>query len=291
MNNRNIIPQIQDAPENVVSDMFSNSPIKREGRPLGMVYNEDCLDTMAAMSDGLIDLTVTSPPYDDMRTYSGNDFNQFEKIAGELHRVTADGGVVVWIIGDQTIKGDETGTSFRHALYFKEIGFNLFDTMIYLKPPRGAVGNNKTYWQSFEYMFVLSKDQPKTINLLKDRVNKDARKGDTGTKRLRDGNLLNVKREGYEEKGRRLNVWQYFIGKGHSTKDEVAFEHPAIFPEGLARDHILSWSNEGDIVYDPFMGSGTTAKMAIETGRRWIGSEISADYCKIIEERLPNVAM
>lgn len=287
----NMIPHIDDTPEEVTLRMFSPLPKKRNGRQLGMVHNENCLDTMAAMSDGLIDLTVTSPPYDDMRTYSGNTFSQFSKIAQELHRVTAKGGVVVWVIGDQTIKGNETGTSFRHALHFKKIGFNLFDTMIYLKPPRGAVGNNKTYWQSFEYMFVLSKGQPKTINLIKDRENKDSRGGDSGTKRLRNGDLLNVKREGYGDTGRRLNVWSYLIGKGHSTKDKVAFEHPAIFPESLARDHILSWSCAGDIVYDPFLGSGTTAKMAIETGRKWIGSEISADYCRVIRKRLPDAAM
>ena len=198
-------------------------------------------------------------------------------------------GLVVWVIGDQTIKGNETGTSFSHALYFRnEVGFNLFDTMIYQKPPRGAVGNNKTYWQSFEYMFVLSKGLPKTINLLKDRENKDARNGDTSTKRLTNGNLEAVSRPGYKKMGRRTNVWQYLIGKGHSTKDSIAFQHPAIFPESLARDHILSWSNKGDIVYDPFMGSGTTAKMAQTTGRRWLGSEISKDYCEIAIKRLSN---
>lgn len=199
-------------------------------RPLNRVYNECCLKTMGHFADGCIDLVLTSPPYDDMREYSGNDFNQFELIASELYRVVAEGGVVVWVIGDQTRKGDESGTSFRHALYFKEIGFNLFDTMIYQKPPRGACGNNKTYWQTFEYMFVLSKGQPKTINLIKDRENKDAREGDTGTKRLVDGTLKKVKRAGYEKLGRRTNVWEYHIGKGHSTKDNVAFEHPAIFP-------------------------------------------------------------
>ena len=249
------------------------------------IYNMDCLEGMKQIPDGSIDLVVTSPPYDNLRTYNGYCFD-FENIAKELFRVVKDGGVVVWVVGDATIDGDETGTSFRQALYFKEIGFKLFDTMIYQKPPLGAVGNNTTYWQSFEYMFVFSKGKPKTINLICDRKNLDERTGDNGTKRLTDGSLLNVSRGGYGEYGRRTNVWQYLVGKGHSTKDDIAFEHPAMFPEQLAGDHIKSWSNEGDIVLDPFMGSGTTAKVAHLLSRHYIGFEISEEYCKIINARL-----
>jgi len=260
------------------------------------IYNEDCLVTMAKMTDNFIDLTVTSPPYDICRTYDNkiggykDEYNgytfPFEEIAKELYRVTTKGGVVVWVVGDSCIQGDETGNSFRQALFFKECGFNLFDTMIYSKPPRGAVGNNNTYWQAFEYMFVFSKGKPKTINLLKDRMNKEARNGDTGTKRLTNGDLLHLKRGGYEKYGRRTNIWEYNIGKGHSTKDNIAHEHPAIFPEKLARDHIYTWSNVGDLVYDPMMGSGTVAKMAIQLGRDYIGSEINKKYCNIAEKRI-----
>jgi site-specific DNA-methyltransferase (adenine-specific) len=158
--------------------------------------------------------------------------------------------------------------------------------MIYSKPPRGAVGNNRTYWQSFEYMFVLSKGYPKTINLIKDRENKEARKGDNGTKRLQNGELLNLKRGGYGEFGRRTNIWEYRIGRGHSSSDKIAHEHPAIFPEKLAQDHIISWSNRGDLVYDPLAGSGTVAKMCIEENRSYIGSEIDSNYCAIAEKRI-----
>lgn len=248
-------------------------------------YNESNLETMAKMPDCVVDLTVTSPPYDGLRTYNGYSF-PFEEIAKELYRVTKQDGVVVWVVGDATINGSESGTSFRQALYFKECGFNLFDTMIYAKPPRGAVGNNKTYWQTFEYMFIFCKGKPKTINLICDRKNKESRGGDNGTKRLENGDLLKVKRGGYSEYGRRTNIWEYGIGKGQSTKDDFAFKHPAIFPEQLANDHILSWTNEGDLVYDCFMGSGTTAKMSILNNRNWIGSELSSEYCNIIEERI-----
>lgn len=253
-----------------------------------MIYNENCIDTMASMPDNFVDLVITSPPYDDMRKYDGNDFDEFEDIASELYRVVKEGGVVVWVINDQTKKGNESGTSFRHALYFKQIGFNLFDTMIYLKPPRGAAGNNKTYWQTFEYMFILSKGTPKTINLLLDRENKEARNGDSGTKRLYDGSLKKLNRGGYSKTGRRTNVWQYNIGNGHSATDNIAHQHPAIFPEKLAEDHILSWSNKGDLVYDPFMGSGTTAKMAFLNNRKFLGSEISKDYYRISKKRMKN---
>ena len=254
---------------------------------LNKIYNENCIKTMSRFEDSFVDLTITSPPYDNMRKYDGNNFDEFDIIADELYRITKDGGVVVWVIGDQTKKGNESGTSFNHALYFKKIGFNLFDTMIYLKPPRGACGNNKTYWQTFEYMFVLSKGgMPKTINLLLDRENKDSRKGDNGTKRLYDGSLKKLRRGGYEKKGRRTNVWQYNVGNGHSATDSIAHEHPAIFPEKLAEDHILSWSNEDDIVYDPFMGSGTTPKMCILNNRKYVGSEISKDYYGVTKRRL-----
>ncbi|MBI4692081.1 MAG: site-specific DNA-methyltransferase [Candidatus Terrybacteria bacterium] len=253
--------------------------------PLNKIICGDAVEVMQAMPPDSIDLVVTSPPYDELRNYNDYSFN-FEGVAKGLFRVIKKGGVVVWIVGDQTIKGNETGTSFRQALYFKQVGFNLFDTMIYLKTPRGAVGNNKTYWQTFEYMFILSKGTPKTINLIKDRENKDERSGDNGTKRLYDGSLLKQKRAGYYKYGRRTNVWEYLIGRGHSASDKIAYEHPAIFPEKLAQDHIISWSSEGDIVYDPFMGSGTTAKMAILNNRKFISSELSEEYCKIAQKRI-----
>ncbi len=253
---------------------------------LDVIYNENCLEGMKRLPDKSIDLTVTSPPYDDMRKYSGNTFNEFESIVKELYRITKNGGVVVWVVADQTVKGNETGTSFKQALYFKEVGFNLFDTMIYLKPPRGAVGNNKTYWQTFEYMFVFSKGTPKTINLIKDRENIEARHDDSGTKRLYDGTLLKRNRSGYSKHGRRTNVWEYYIGRGHSASDKIAYEHPAIFPEKLAQDHIISWSNKGDIVLDPMFGSGTTLKMAKRLNRKYIGFEISKEYCLIAQQRL-----
>lgn len=253
---------------------------------LNKIYEEDCLETMLRIPDCFVDMTITSPPYDDMREYEGNNNIQFKKIAKSLYRITKKGGVVVWIIGDQTKNWNESGTSFMQCLYFKETGFNLFDTMIYLKKPRGACGNNQSYWQTFEYMFVLSKGRPNTINLIYDRENKDVRSGDNGTKRLYNGTLLNHKRGGYSKLGRRTNVWEYTVGKGHSTKDNIAFKHPAIYPEKLVDDHLTSWTNKEDIVYDPFIGSGTTAKVCKIKGRNYIGSEINKEYVKDAMERL-----
>ena len=250
------------------------------------IYNENCLKTMSRMPDNFLDLVVTSPPYDSMREYDGHVFDEFEDIVTSLYRVIKHGGTIVWIVGDQTKNGDESGTSFRQALHFKDSGFNLFDTIIYLKPPRGAVGNNMGYWQTFEYMFVLTKGRPSTVNLLMDRDNVEARPNDRGTKRLRDGSLKKLTRKGYGRQGRRTNVWQYNVGKGHSATDNIAHQHPAIFPESLAEDHIKSWSNVGDIVYDPFMGSGTTGKMALLNDRSYIGSEISGQYCRLSKKRI-----
>lgn len=250
------------------------------------IYNMDCLILMASIPDNHIDLVVTSPPYDDMRSYDGNSTLDLPQIASQLYRIVKWGGVVVWVIADQSHDGNESGTSFRHALLFKDVGFNLFDTMIYAKPPRGAVGDSRGYWQAFEYMFVFSKGAPKTINLLCDRMNKECRNGDKGSKRLHNGSLKSVRRNGYKEHGRRTNIWEYQVGAGHSSSDNLAKSHPAIFPEGLARDHILSWSNEGDLVYDPFCGSGTTSKMCVTYKRNFIASDVVAKYCDIAKERV-----
>jgi len=252
---------------------------------LNKCYNENCLDTMARMPDSFIDLTVTSPPYDNLRTYNGYSFD-FEAVARELFRVTKHGGVVVWVVGDATIKGSETGTSFKQALYFKECGFNLHDTMIFQKDSFQKPNHNR-YWSSFEYMFVFSKSAPKTHNMIKDRMNSQYGKTvSSKTVRNSDGTTSRRNPVTIEQYGKRRNIWEYSTGYGKGTVDKFAYQHPAMFPEQLANDHIISWSNEGDLVYDPFMGSGTTAKMAIINKRNWIGSEISEEYCKIIERRI-----
>jgi site-specific DNA-methyltransferase (adenine-specific) len=250
-------------------------------------YNENCLDTMERMPNGFIDLTVTSPPYDNLRTYNGYSFD-FEATAKELYRVTKQGGVVVWIVADATIKGSETGTSFRQALHFMDCGFNLHDTMIWSKPSFTAVGALKTrYAQTFEYMFVFSKGKIKTFNALKDRKTTSRSKDKHGMIRQKDGGFRPMSNRGkqYGEFGIRYNVWDMPPVMSNIERKG----HPAQFPEQLANDHIISWSNEGDLVYDPFMGSGTTAKMAIANKRNWVGSEISKEYCEIAEKRIEAV--
>lgn len=246
-------------------------------------YNESNLETMAKMPDCFVDLTVTSPPYDGLRTYNGYSF-PFEDIAKELYRITKQGGIIVWIVGDATVKGSESGTSFRQALYFKEIGFNLHDTMIWEKtnPPPNDKKQNR-YVNSFEYMFVFSKGKPKTCNYIT-TDSKHSGKIRGGTKQLdvNDTNRRVSKKSIVSSKKPLTNIWKMskFCGK---------VGHPAPFPEQLANDHIISWSNENDLIYDPFMGSGTTAKMAMLNNRNYIGSEISSEYCDIIEERIKKV--
>ena len=245
------------------------------------LYNENCLDTMKRMNDNFIDLTVTSPPYDNLRDYKGYSFD-FKSIAKELFRVTKEGGVVIWVIGDATIKGSETGTSFKQALYFKEIGFNLHDTMIWRKTAIPYDPKCHRYWQAFEYMFVFSKGKP-ICNYIKVPC-KNAGKVKTNDygQRRKDGSLRTDRYDEsrvIKETKVKDNVWDIGGGKRES-------KHPATFPEKIANDHIISWSNKGDLIYDPFMGSGTTAKMAIKNKRNWIGSEISKEYCDIIKKRI-----
>jgi len=249
---------------------------------LQKIYCENCLDTMARMPNDFIDFIITSPPYDDIRNYNGFKF-EFEKIALELFRVLKKGGVMIWVVADATIDGSETGTSFKQALYFKEqVGFRIHDTMIYYKNnPMPQTGNR--YHQHFEYMFAFSKGNPKTFNPI--------------TEPTKYRGLANMKNRGktgsldYEKvlrtKEKKVgNVFFYSVGGGISTNDKIAFQHPAIFPEQLVRDQIYTWTNEGELVYDPFMGSGTTAKVAQLMKRHWVGSEISKEYVEIAEKRL-----
>ena len=248
---------------------------------MNKIIQGDCLEKLKELEDVSIDLTVTSPPYDNLRTYNGYTFD-FEGIAKELYRVTKQGGVVVWVVGDQTVNGSETGTSFKQALYFKEIGFNLHDTMIYQKKSCYAHDpRNKRYKSIFEYMFVLSKGTPKTYNEIKDEPNIHAGKLYKGGKgRDKKGNLRKSIEFVIPDFQARYNIWK--IPTDHKS------HHPAIFPEKLTEDHILSWSNEGDIVLDPMAGSGTTLKMAKKNNRNYIGIEISPEYIEIINKRLNN---
>lgn len=234
-----------------------------------MIYNENCLDTMARFPDEYIDLTLTSPPYDNLREYNGYSFD-FEAIAKELYRVTKPDGILVWVVGDATIDGSESGSSFKQALFFKELGFKIHDTMIYEKnsPAYPARRDGNRYTQIFEYMFVFAKGKVPS-QLICDKPNKWAGYKDFS------GKLKNP----VPEFSPRNNIWKY-------TTSFNGWKHPAPFPEALAHDHIVSWSKPDDLVYDPFMGSGTTAYVARSLGRNYLGSEISKEYCDMIEKRL-----
>jgi site-specific DNA-methyltransferase (adenine-specific) len=233
---------------------------------------------MEAMPDSFVDLVVTSPPYDSLRIYNGYSFD-FESVAKSLFKVIKPGGVLVWIVGDETLKGSETGTSFRQALGLKEAGFNLHDTMIWRKTNPMPKFKHKRYSDVFEYMFVLSKGQPKTFNPLMQPSKRAGELYDYTAKlkttgKVRQKKTFNINSEKYRD-----NIWEIAVARNTT-------EHPAVFPETIASDHIISWSNEGDIVYDPFIGSGTTALAAKKLSRIYIGSEISKEYCDIAEARI-----
>ena len=248
------------------------------------LYNDDNINILKNLENDSIDLTVTSPPYDNLRDYHGYSFD-FENVAKELYRVTKQGGTVVWIVNDATIDGSETGTSFKQALYFKEIGFNLSDTMIWCKDGFTDTGSLRyRYAGVFEYMFVFTKGYAKTFNPLKDRKNKHSGKEISGTIRQKDGKTksINVNGRTFSDYGIRFNIWNIPPVRNHDEQTG----HPAQFPEQLARDHVLSWSNEGDTVLDPFMGSGTTGVVCKQTNRNFIGIEISKEYFDIAEKRI-----
>ncbi len=243
------------------------------------LHQGDCLEVMQDFESEIIDLTITSPPYDNLRTYNNQEpftFEKFQKIAKQLFRVTKPGGVVVWVVGDETIKGSETGTSFRQALYFKEIGFNLHDTMIYQKKNSLPNPQSKKYRQAFEYMFILSRGEPTTFN----PIMVDIFRFDQGKYRTTDGKLSRRKTTINKNKQRKINnIFSFGVGGKNNN-------HPAPFPEQLANDHIITWSNPGDTVQDNMMGSGTVGKMAVLNDRNFIGIELDPEYFKIAEKRI-----
>jgi site-specific DNA-methyltransferase (adenine-specific) len=249
---------------------------------LNRIIEGDCVELMKQMPDDFINLTVTSPPYDDLRDYNGYNFD-FENIARQLYRVTKKDGIVVWVVGKKIKDGDIRLTSFNQALFFQSVGFKIHDIMIYKKKNTPFMRSN-AYTNGFEFMFVLAKGKVKTFNPIKIPTVR------TGfemlvTNRKSDGKINKVLAELKSEKVKD-NIWEYAVGLGGTTNDKIAFKHPAVFPEKLAEDHILSWTNEGDLVFDPMCGSGTTLKMAKLNNRRYIGIDISEEYCKIAQERL-----
>lgn len=243
---------------------------------LNKIYNEDCLSTMSRMTDETIDMVLTSPPYDDLRTY--NSLFDLDKICKELYRITKQGGVCVWVVGDKSVNGSESGTSFKQALKFIDCGWNLHDTMIFKKKNPMPYIKKNCYTQAFEYMFVFSKGTPKTANMLTEPCDYA---GVSITSTNTNEQSMKAKKKVYHTKDEKIrqNVFEYVLAGTN-------YGHPAIFPKQLAIDHIKSWSNEGDLIYDCFMGSGTVAVVSITLNRNWVGSEISEEYCKIIEKRL-----
>lgn len=252
----------------------------------------DCLELMKDIPDENIDLTVTSPPYDNLRKYNGNaeqwSFEKFKDIAKELYRITKKGGIVVWVVGDATIKGSETGTSLKQALYFKKIGFNLHDTMIYQKNNPVPQADKTRYTQSFEYMFVFSKGKIKTINRIVEPC-KHVGKIHFGKNKINQENCDRTIDRAVKDFKPLKNIWCYNVGNNQSSKNKIASGVPAIFPEQLAKDHIVSWSNEGDMVLDCFMGSGTTGVACKELNRNFIGIELNDDYFEIAKNRINEV--
>ncbi len=252
---------------------------------IAQIIHGDCIKVMRQFPYRYVDLVVTSPPYDDIKKYNSYVFD-YKKVINELYRIMKIGGVVVWIVADQHVNYSETGSSFKQALYFMK-KFKLYDTMIFYKSAP-SYHSEIRYQQAFDYMFVFSKGKPKTINLLKERKKSFYIKNKTYIQRDRLGIKKYSKCRSPNRYKIRDNVWKYNIGNNQSTSkwDKFAHEHTAIFPEKLVEDHILSWSVEGDLVLDPFCGSGTTCKMALKLNRNTIGIDISKEYCELAKKRI-----
>ena len=259
--------------------------------PSNQIIHGDCVEVMDnQMPPDCVDLVITSPPYDDLRTYGGYKFD-YAETARALYRVMKPGGVVIWVVGDGVKKGGETGSSFRHALKFQEIGFLIHDTMIYEKNttsfPARRDGNR--YSQMFEFMFCFSKGKPKTANLICDKENKWAGHTNWGVKtdRQKDG-TLKVKNDikPVPKFSPRGNIWRYVVGGGFGQSDKEAYDHGATFPEKLVEDHIKTWSEAGDLVFDPMVGSGTTCLVAKSLDRLWLGCDSNEEYVKLSKKRL-----
>ena len=249
----------------------------------------DCIEGMRALPDACIPMTLTSPPYDSIRDYGGHEWSPkvFRAVAEELYRVTTPGGVVVWVVQDQVLDGRESGTFSRQRLYFEEVGFGVYSTMIMVsngfRLPQG-----RRYVNQYQYAVVLSKGRPRSVTLLRDRPNSTAGESSKGKVRSRDG-VLSLRRYSdrvVAEYGRRSNVWIYDVGWAKSTGDDYAFEHPAVMSEKMAEDHILSWSKPGDFVFDPFLGSGTTCKMALLNDRHYLGFEVHRPFYQVAVRRM-----
>jgi len=249
------------------------------------IIEGNCVEIMKSFECNAIDLTVTSPPYDNLRSYKGYVF-PFENIAEELFRITKSGGIVVWVVADATIDGSETGSNFEQTLYFKKVGFNLHDTMIFQKTNPIPQIYRKRYNNMFEYMFVFSKGEVKTHNPIKvDCLHARLQLNGTTYKNYSKGEQKREKMANpVKNKKIKGNIWEYVVGK--KAEDQEAKRHPAPFPCALARDHIASLTNEGDIVLDPMCGSGTTCIAALQLNRRFIGIDISHEYCKIAKNRI-----
>lgn len=254
------------------------------------IIHGDNIELLLNLPENSIDLVITSPPYDDLRNYDDQlvwNFEIFKELAKELYRVMKPGGTIVWVVGDKTKDGGKSLTSFKQTIHFQEIGFKIYDVIIYEKTGAGPP-HSRRYFNTFEYMFILTKGKPKTVNLLKDKPNKWAghQTFSEVTRREQDGKLTKKGKKTIQEFGIRTNIWKYTNGHGFTAEEKIAHNHPAIFPEKLVEDHIKSWSNEEDIVLDIFGGSGTTAKMASKLNRKWIYIEKVRTYCEIAKDRL-----
>jgi site-specific DNA-methyltransferase (adenine-specific) len=253
---------------------------------LNRIYCTDCVEGMKQIPGSSIDLVVTSPPYDSIRNYNGFTFDLHATGQG-IHRVLRDGGIAAMVLQDQTSNFGKSLTSFRTVLdWCDNIGFKLFECVIYRKyGPEGAWWRNR-FRVDHEYMPIFLKgNRPNYFDKEPLKIpSKHGGKVMTGSgSRRTDGKTNHAVTRMINPTKCRGTVWDYLMA---GDKDPIKRKHPAPFPDQIPKDFIGCFCPPGGIVLDPFMGCGSTAMAALALGRRFIGFEISPEYCSLAEERM-----
>tara|TARA_R110002072_G_scaffold121850_3_gene256077 strand:+ start:648 stop:1418 length:771 start_codon:yes stop_codon:yes gene_type:complete len=232
---------------------------------ISKIYNENCMDTMKRMDDDFIDVVITSPPYNlgSFRMNGNGVKRSYENYSDDLPIQEYFEQTKKWI--DELLRitkhhvfwniGEYKGCKGITKFILNNYQHKLKETFIWCKPNPNPNGNIGSITNSYEYIFCISNDQPEVSKFTHHNL-----------------------------KGMIKN----FIHKGVNNGKENS-DHGYAFGEWLPKHFIHNFSKPGDLIYDPFMGSGTTAKAAHLLDRRWIGSELSSKYVNIANKRLKPV--
>lgn len=246
----------------------------------------DACEILPTIRESSVDLTVFSPPYDGLRDYKGKPSFDMAVLGREILRVTKEGGVCCMVIQDATKNGAKSLTSFRTACLFADLGWRLFECCIYSRAGVPGAWWTKRFRVDHEYIFIFTRGDglPRRFDKTSLMVeSKYAGITAGGTKRTTKGDFVAIKKTVISPLKCRGTIWHY--AASNTERNKTKSEHPATYPDSLARDIISCFSKEGDLVLDPMMGSGTTGIASVNMGRRFLGIEISVQYMEIAKRR------